>query len=79
MNELFAQIDASTLVPQLGFGGVLCWIIARRLESMEVAMKSLAKAIYLDLSERARPGSFAGEEAKRMLAKDRVKADASED
>lgn len=73
-----AQTDYTTLVPQLGFGGVTIWIVVRWLSKMEQSlenlnhtMRGLSKAIYLDLAERATPGSFVREEAKRMVEKER--------
>lgn len=80
MHEYFAQIEATTLIPQLGFGGVLIWVIVSWLKKIETSLENLNhtirglnKAIYLDLAERATPGSFVREEAKRMVEKDRTR------
>ncbi len=81
LSEFLAQMDATTLVPQLGFGGILVWVIVSwlkrvesKLDSLTHSIQSLAKAVWLDLAERATPGSFVREEAKRMVERDRDKS-----
>lgn len=78
MNAFFAQISETlagvTPMVQMGFGGALLVVVVRwlsrveaGLQNVEHAMRSLSKAIWMDLSERAAPGSFVREEAKRTL------------
>ncbi len=86
MTELFAQMDPTTLVPQLGFGGILIWVIVSwmkrldaSLENLNHSMKNLSKSIYLDLAERAAPGSFIRQEAKRMVERDQQRNEYGQD
>ncbi len=78
--NIVAQMDTATLLPQFGFGGLVVWVVVSWLKKIEVSLENLnhtvrglSKAIYLDLAERAQPGSFVREEAKRMVEKEKAR------
>lgn len=72
--QLSEAVSGLAPVAQMGFGGALLIIVVRWLTRVEAgladvthAMRGLSKAIWMDLAERAVPGSFIREEAKRTL------------
>ncbi len=69
MREFIAQVtEFGPLISQLGFGGLLTWIVSVRLDRLEHTLKGLSKAMWMDLAQRSGPG-FIQDEARRMLEK----------
>lgn len=77
MMHLLAQLVSTSegidILAKVGWPGAVLWIVVRRLDSLEHAMKGVSKALWMDLASRPDAAPFVKAEAKRMIDRDRSK------
>ena len=82
-HQFFAQLEQipiSSIIAQVGWPGLVLWIVVRALDRIEHSLKGLSKALWMDLASRPHADEFVKQEARRMLAKMRdVPIDSSGD
>ena len=73
MIQAFAQavtsLDVGTIITQVGWPGLVLWIVVRALDRIEHNLRGLSKAMWMDLAARPGADEFVKNEAKRMLRK----------
>lgn len=76
IHELFAQLtsaDGIDILAKVGWPGAVLWIVVRRLDSLEHAMKGVSKALWMDLASRPDAAPFVKAEARRMIDREKSK------
>lgn len=69
MTTLLSQINEyAPMVPQLGFGGLVLWIVSRGLERIEHVLRGLSIALWTDLAARPYSDQFIKEQARKILS-----------
>ena len=64
-----ADVSFASIIAQVGWPGLVLWIVVRSLDRIEHTMKGLSKALWMDLASRPHADAFVKNEAKRMLSR----------
>lgn len=73
LAQLVTTENAYDVITKVGWPGAVLWIVVRRLDSLEHAMKGVSKALWMDLASRPDAAPFVKAEAKRMIERERSK------
>lgn len=64
-----ADVPIGSIIAQVGWPGLVLWIVVRSLDRIEHSVKGLSKALWMDLASRPHADDFVKNEAKRMLSR----------
>lgn len=68
ISVILCQVtDYVPLIPQLGFGGLALWVVARGQERIEHVLRGLSIALWTDLAARPYADAFVKDQARKIL------------
>ena len=73
MSHFFAQMaDYAQIATQVGWPGLVLWLVVRALDRIEHSLKGLSKALWMDLASRNHGDPYIKSVAQREI--DRMEA-----